>query len=131
MKQVAQMLGVELGEEFSLEGDFHPYRFTQNGVEWFGSNYREWIDEPSMLRPILVGAKKIIKQPWKPKPGEKYWFVSTDTNEVIAYYWADSSSDIMRGRLGNVFKTSSEAEANIEAFKEYLNKGPDISWRLG
>lgn len=62
MKQVAQMLGVELDEEFYLKGDNHIYKFSTNGLLCLADN-KKCIIANLILTLILTGKREIIKKP--------------------------------------------------------------------
>lgn len=62
MEQVAQMLDVELGEEFYLKGDNHIYKFSTNGLLCLADN-KKWIIANLTLTLILTGKREIIKKP--------------------------------------------------------------------
>lgn len=62
MKEVAQMLGVELGEEFKIEGyaDNLKFQFRENRfLQSYGDAYG-WVDSISIIN-VLEGRAKIIK----------------------------------------------------------------------
>lgn len=63
MKQVAQMLGVEIGEEFKIEGysDNFRFRLTEKYIEI--SSHGEWAPKKSVLCNLLSGDLKLIKIP--------------------------------------------------------------------
>ena len=63
MKEVANILGVEMNEEFKISNslDFVTYSITEDGLfDCFGNKCRE------QLGMILDGGRKIIKKPWEP-----------------------------------------------------------------
>ena len=62
MKEVAQMLGVELGEEFRVEGFDDKFMFTSTGMFYYDVEDSEW-QESLLIYNILKGTRKIIKQP--------------------------------------------------------------------
>lgn len=62
MEQIAQMMGVELGEEFKITCDEHKYRFTEQGLEYFNYIIKEWIIS-DCLNNILNGSHEIVKIP--------------------------------------------------------------------
>lgn len=62
MKQVAQMLGVELEEEFKVENRNFIYKINPNGLFYLNSD-GEWKIYSYMLMLILAGKNKIIKKP--------------------------------------------------------------------
>ena len=69
MKEVAKLLGVELEEEFRIEGLTRKHKLTENGLRCWFDDFQQWyasyyIDE------LLVGEAKIIKLP-KPILNEK------------------------------------------------------------
>lgn len=134
MNEVAKMLGVELGEEFEIEGDiFNPYRVTSQGL----SNMAGSINNCTLLR-LLTGSDAIVKKPWKPKNGERYYAV--DCNESMNHYksagyeglsgqaggtisyWSyhsDESEHIINYKIGNCFRTKEEITPEI--IEKYVN----------
>ena len=69
MKQVAEMLGVEMGERFKIKGHTNnaEYYISEQGL------MREGFIEPFQkpLTTLLTGEAEIVKKPWKPKESEK------------------------------------------------------------
>lgn len=61
MKQVAQMLGVELDEEFKISGSRHRYKFNETGL--VGYVCGSWADQLCSFTKILNGEYEIIKLP--------------------------------------------------------------------
>lgn len=65
MSEIAQMLGVELGEEFKIKGDdyshFDKYRLTEERLEFFANG--NWHDVSSTLAYLLNGQAKVVKIP--------------------------------------------------------------------
>lgn len=58
-KEVAQLFGLELEEEFLLKGSLHKYKFTEDGLMCFLNWGTEWIpDDPNKL---IAGKCTIIK----------------------------------------------------------------------
>ena len=135
MPDVARMLGVEIGEEFDVKGSddnlvFHsPYHIGKEGLV---NRYGDY--EPYSLEALLVGTHKISKKPWKPKMGERYYYIEAtlDCNyiEVWQETWKNTTVDMERYIVGNFFKTREEAEANVDRFLEHIKQEPDLSWRI-
>ena len=70
MKEVAQLLGVDLEEEFKIEGEYGcKYKLSKNGLKYWADNLDQWI-RTCWLEELLTGDKKIIKLP-KPILNEK------------------------------------------------------------
>ena len=63
MDQVAEMLGVELGEEFGIKNACCSYRITRKNLEYYDELNQCWAGCSSRLVDILNGSYKIIKLP--------------------------------------------------------------------
>ena len=122
MAEVAGLFGVELGEVFKVtdddSGKYHNYyRFTEKkGIEVSEDNVKWEADtaEVLVLKWLLIGVARIIKLPWKPRKGEKYYipYISTQQKGMhVTYYWNDDHIDIEHYRMGLVCKTPEEAIA--------------------
>lgn len=63
MKDVAQLLGVELGEEFKIEGHSsnNIYRLTEENIEYLSCDH--WFSISSTLNKLLNGEYKVAKMP--------------------------------------------------------------------
>ena len=64
MEEVAQLLGVEIGEEFKIEGHSGnvKYRLTEENLEYL-SSYDHWFSISSTLNCLLNGEYKVVKIP--------------------------------------------------------------------
>lgn len=58
-KEVAQLFGLELEEEFLIKGSLHKYKFTEDGLMCFLNWGTEWI--PDDLNQLIAGKCTIIK----------------------------------------------------------------------
>lgn len=125
MNQIAQMLGVELDEEFYLEditdGCYVTYdeakavfKLSNSGMlikdkhavsGWIDSTYQP-------LLGLLIGHYTIVKKPWKPKRGEMYCYVSVP-KEIVHTHFYESHNDVMRYQLGNCFRTKEEITPEV------------------
>lgn len=110
--EIVKMLGVELGEEFKIEGDNRTYWFDLDGLH--SGEYVVEDEDDAMLHDLLCGEVEIIKLPWKPKKDEKYWgFWYSQLNEawlVVLYTWSNNPDDFAFYKAGWVFHTKKEAE---------------------
>lgn len=112
--EIARMLGVEIGEEFKIEGDNRTCWFDLDGLHFGG--YVAEDEDNAMLHDLLCGEVEIIKLPWKPKVGEEYWtFVlcGVKTWGVINDVWSNIPSHMAVLKAGWVYKTCAEAEAAL------------------
>ncbi len=78
MTEICKNLNVELGEEFKVDiyGD-RIFRIIKSGL-WEkkiddDDHCDIWEEQLVVLRELLIGDVEIVKLPWKPKFGEKYW----------------------------------------------------------
>lgn len=117
--QIAHMLGVELGEEFKIKGhDGLTYKLTDNGLELttVDGQKTKWFDHGA-LNSLLKGKMEIVKLPWKPKEGEKYWgFWYSSLNDawiVLLYTWGNNPADFAFYKAGWVYRTKEEAQAAL------------------
>lgn len=128
-KQCAEMLGVELEEEFVLikpdgkRTNDEVHKFTENGMYYKGTTVKTWRGEPSAtLWLILNGAYKPVSKPWKPEIGEQYWHYSEGWKEGAINQWQDDLFDLIMWKAGNCFRTKKEAEEKGKEALEQLRK---------
>ena len=62
MEELAKLLGVELEEEFRIEGCSYTYKLSKEGLSFWAFNSQEWILS-SIIGKLLTGERKIIKIP--------------------------------------------------------------------
>lgn len=132
MEQVAQMLGVELEEEFSLHtagGTLGTYRLDEFGMSWRQGEESDW-ETAYWMNEILSGTAEIIKKPWMPKTGETYFLWNTVNNECFVDYdvWSDYGDDVIAYRFGNCYRTKEEAEADKEKWEKFFSCTDRIEW---
>lgn len=120
--EIAKLLGVELGEEFKVKGeDETTYIFTDDGLKliYDGGIGMVEISSDVAFAALVNGKDEIVKLPWKPKKGEKYWgFWYSSVNDawlVLLYTWANNPADFALYKAGWVYRTRAEAEAALPA----------------
>ena len=126
MQDVARMLGVELGEEFKLDGTERKYKFTENGLYFYAPD--GWWQCPSVLLPrILRGNVEIVKLPWQPKVGDVYYRPWRYFKGVTSTYWNNAVEDFALKEAGMIFRTAEECEAALpELRKKYLGGDDNV-----
>lgn len=115
---ITKMLGVELGEEFKVDKyDEMTFKFAENmlvaradfkGAKW-GITY-------VVLSELLGGNVEIIKLPWKPKFGDRYFgaFEFNGKLQICRYdIWRGTIAEEAQYRCGWVYRTREEAEAAL------------------
>ena len=133
MEEVAKLLGVELEEEFRIEGTHidYIYKISEKGLFLRCSGRDRWEEVPDTLVQMLAGmTRKIIKLPWKPHIGEKFYIpcIHTELEYMYnVYYWNNDDYDKEYYRMGLICKTSEEAVAltkkMLTVAKEGKNNG--------
>ena len=116
---ICKMLGVELGEEFKIKGYKLTYMITDD--KWLmatdDSPETGWTPANTLFVDLLNGEVEIVKLPWKPKKGEKYWgFWYSQLNDawlVVLYTWSNNPDDFAFYKAGWVFHTKEEAKAAL------------------
>ena len=63
MKQVAQILGVEIGEIFYIKNSYYKYRLTEKSIEFYDGLNQQWNICPYRIIDLLNGDAEIIKKP--------------------------------------------------------------------
>ena len=115
MKAVAEMLGLELGEEFDIDTySCNPCRITERGLFDCEND-----NESGLITELLTGDSSIIKrpkapaQPWKPKEGERYCHLEpTGLVGSTTYYPTIYLVDALNYHVGNCFPDEKTALAN-------------------
>lgn len=117
--QIAQMLGVEIGEKFKIKGyEGVAYRFDADGlkVSVDDSCSKEGLPFASAnaaLGALISGKLEIIKLPWKPKKGEEYYTffkAYSGTWSVFQQRWTNHPIDLALLDKGWVFHSKKGAE---------------------
>ena len=123
--QIAEMLGVEIGEGFEVKGNKGlVYKFVDdelivNSTDDRGSS---GITAHMTLVSLLKGKREIIKLPWKPKKGETYYTFELlgDKWVVRSLWWGGFPNEYALLDKGWAYRTRTEAEASLPAVAEEL-----------
>lgn len=124
--QIAQMLGVEVGEEFKVKGDDElTYIFTDDdGLKITYDNNIEisQISINSAFVALVMGKDEIVKLPWKPKAGNEYYSFSCARKEwfVRKQQWTNHPLDLALLDKGWVYRSKEEAEAALPKVAEEM-----------
>lgn len=127
-KQIAEMLGVKLEEEFKLKPSCLEkpwnslYRFSTDGLE---NKYSDgaWVKcEKGAIDQILIGQTEVIKIPWKPKQDDRYWYYCLTWESANCSRWASDGVDLQSWKIGNCFRTKEEAETKGKEIMEQIQK---------
>lgn len=127
MQQIAEMLGVELGEVFYVSCERNSkqkftllddglYQIKYDGIEYDGLEEGFCAKSDEMLIRILTGVAKIIKRPWKPDVNGDYYrvykFNDEDIVDIKKVHWfgTGNSENLADWKIGNCFETEEEAK---------------------
>ena len=124
MQDVARMLGVELGEKFNVSSCGQTlYKLTEDGLSCLVCD--KWVEQADFAFMALIKGKyKIIKLPWQPKNGDRYYFPVDGFTITSCAIWCDSTLEYALKEAGMIFKTKAECEAALpELRKKYLGGG--------
>lgn len=126
--QIAQMLGVAIGEEFKIKGeDELTYRFDSDGLKLTHDSGIELaqISANVAFVDLVNGKDEIVKLPWKPKEGESYWtFILYDSDirlGIEPHKWLDDIFDFALFKAGWIYRSYEEAEAALPAVAKAMN----------
>lgn len=128
--EIARMLGVELGEQFKIEGyDGLTYQFDSNGLMCVYNNngVKESIPTSVTLVELLNGEKELVKLPWKPQYDQPYWTFRWIANknrlDVWQNVWFNSVEEVALLKAGWVFRTPEDAQdAQPKVEEEFIAK---------
>lgn len=126
--QIAQMLGVELGEEFKIKGYGElTYKFDNDGLRVRCSNDARKFNPTAStsFTALLAGKDEIIKLPWKPKQDETFYTFGIHATEnkwvVVSVKWWDNVKNLALYKIGWVYRSQAEAEAALPAVAKEMS----------
>lgn len=114
--EIAQMLGVELNEEFKIKGlEGAIYKFVVGGLLVSDDVAEKVYTTANMpLIGLVRGDIEVVKLPWKPKEGEDYYSFSRYHKWCIGQQqWSNHPFDLALLEKGWVYRTRAEAAAAL------------------
>lgn len=115
--EIANMLGVELGEEFKIKGrEGAIYKFIVDGLLVSDDDAEKVYTTAHMpLVGLVRGDIEIVKLPWKPKKGDACFSFALLGNKWVvgSLYWGGFPSECALLDKGWVYRTRAEAEAAL------------------
>lgn len=119
MPQIAEMLGLQLDEEFKVKGYGEvTYMLTNEGLMATDDDQeKEWTPANVLFVALLNGKDEIVKIPWKPKMYEEYWTFGKLGKQWIVgtLIWKELPYEILLLGKGWVYRTRAEAETALPA----------------
>ena len=105
MPKVAELLCVEIGEEFNVKNIRYSFKFTPEDLYNCSGNVKLYTN--NILIGLLMGEYEIIKKPWIPKNGDTFYYINFD-GQICAYQYTGHIIDETMFKIGNCFKTEEE-----------------------
>lgn len=130
-KQFAQMLGLELEQEFYLTDvdgnrkDIFTYKITEDGFLSKPPESVNWLVMSVCTFTIvnlLSGNIKAVPKPWKPEKGDKYFYYAKAFGQTVYKIWIDENYDLLLWKTGNCFRTDKEAATKGKEIMEQIQK---------
>lgn len=115
MPKVAELLGVEVGEEFIIEDADLTITvvLTMNGFNIIRPNNVEESNNNLLLK-VLQGLYKVKKKTWEPKEEETFFYPDVFYRNVGSRPWSSNSTVALALKaLGMIYRTREEAEEHF------------------
>nr|DAR29302.1 MAG TPA: hypothetical protein [Caudoviricetes sp.] len=129
--QIAQMLGVAIGEEFKIKGeDELTYRFDSDGLKLTHDSGIELaqISANVAFVALVEGQDEVVKLSWKPKKGDVYFtfVLMGDKWGVCSLHWGGFPNEYGSLEKGWAYRSQAEAEAALPKVAAEF----DVKYRL-
>lgn len=128
-KQIAEMLGLELGQEFRIIGSHEKtiddalFEITEDGLSIKKPTIICVLNRmPEIFTNVLDGDYKVVPKPFKPKCGERYWSYSLKINRTCCNMFGEFIEDYAMWKSGNCFRTEEEAKTKGKEIMEQIMK---------
>ena len=124
--KIAKMLGVEVGEEFTIENADRKETvvLAMDGLHVIQPNNVLGPDHGKLLSNVLQGFYEVKKKPWEPKYKECYYYPSISAKGVNQTPWCGVTTDYLLKAFGMVYRTREEAVAHFAEDYEKLTGKP-------
>ena len=127
-KKFAEMLGLELEQEFVLTDDDgnrkdkYTYKITEDGLLYKSPTFNWAISSLGTIGNLLDGDVKAVPKTWKPKKGDIYSYYLNCFDGINSCKWTDEFLDLLLWKVGNCFKTEEEAKTKGKEIMEQIQK---------
>ena len=129
MKDVAKLLGVELGEEFALEDDEDGgrYVFYADGVHEIKDDTKISALCVGLLNSLLIGGRRIKEKPFYPHHNQICYCTSICSGAVISITFTEYNQEHCAMRAaGLLYKNPDVAEERFASdFKKLTGHNPE------
>ena len=127
--KIAQMLGLEIGEEFKIKGYSETFMLADDkGLMATDDDPKTvWAPANALFIALLNGKEEIIKLPWKPQLDKPYWTFTLvpgiDELLVNNGVWKNSVEEVALLKAGWIYRTLEDAQnAQPKVEEEFIAK---------
>lgn len=122
MEKVAELLGMELGEEFIIENADRKEAVVlgADGLHVVQPNGVLGPEHGKLLSKVLQGLYDVQKKPWEPEYRERYYWPGAFYQVIKDAFWRGDTFDYAMKTLGMIYRTKAEAEAHFAEDYEKL-----------
>lgn len=123
MEKVAELLGMELGEEFIIENADRKENvvISLDGFHVIQPNNVLGPDHGKLLSKVLQGLYDVRKKSWEPKEEETFFYPDVSSRNVGSWPWTSNNTvPLALKALGMIYRTREEAEAHFAEDYEKL-----------
>lgn len=126
MKQIAEMLNVDWGKQFKLKDS--DGKLSKNTFYFTEYDLREVMDDEILtknaakaLEGLLNGTLEVFKLPYKPKIGDKFYYI-VPNGIIYSSVFTDCCFDLILWHLGLCYPSEKEAENDKDRAVEIYSK---------
>lgn len=125
MRQIADMLGIKVGEEFKIRDKYGStidkrYFIDRKGFWEVGGGLNYSASKP--LLKLLTGKWDLVKLPWKPKEGDRAYFVMSSGMVDSLFYSENGVLSLLAQHAGLLYRTEEEAERNKDKAMKFWDE---------
>jgi hypothetical protein len=114
ISKIAEMLGVQTGQYFKINGLIGTYVFTYDGLHEIDNRG----DCGTILAKLLSGTYTIVQKPWMPHYDEEFYVVGCD-GQVLRKYYDNCTAFKTYYKIGNCYKTYEDAAHNSDKWMKF------------
>lgn len=132
MEIVAQILGVDLAEQFkvyAMETLLGEVMLSDKGIVFCEPDCCGGMSASAVLEGLLTGALTLKRKPWKPTFRERYYYYDSDEKLIYDTEYYGEMMDLTLYKIGNCYRTREAAEANKDKWKEFYESDRVWEWK--
>lgn len=123
MREVADLLGVKLGERFKIKHFAGEFYLCEKGLMCVGDSGLAYSCHETLSK-LLIGVYSICKIPWKAKNGEKYYvpYIGEDAKVTVTEAGFNEVLDKIRYEAGFMCRTPEQASELRDKIVDFVKK---------